>query len=63
MTGPQEKPITITDHDVREFLLANPAFLRDNTELLEAMNAERDLGNGVVDFQSFLVKNLQKNSE
>ena len=49
----------ITALEVREFLLANPDFLRENVDLFK----ERDLGNGVVDFQSFLVKNLQKNSE
>lgn len=53
----------ITADEVREFLKANPEFLRDNIDVLLASAAERDLGNGIVDFQSYLVKNLQKNSE
>lgn len=61
MTKP--KPSGLTPDAVREFLLQNPEFLRENIALLEAMTEERDLGEGVVDFQSFLVKNLQKNSE
>jgi uncharacterized protein YigA (DUF484 family) len=63
MTEPRNKPDTISADAVREYLLANPGFLGDNTELLEALSKPRDLGNGIVDFQSFLVKNLQKNSE
>lgn len=52
-------PDPITAIEVREFLLANPDFLRENMDLFK----ERDLGHGVVDFQSFLVKNLQKNTD
>lgn len=59
----EQKSKAITAEDVRKFLLANPDFLRENIDILEAANKERDLGAGVVDFQSFLVKNLQKNSE
>ena len=53
----------ISAEEVKAFLLDNPDFLRENIDVLEAANKERDLGNGVLDFQSFLVKNLQKNSE
>lgn len=53
----------LTPEQVRAFLLENPDFLRENIDVLEAASKERDLGAGVVDFQSFLVKNLQKNSE
>jgi uncharacterized protein YigA (DUF484 family) len=63
MATVQDKPTPLTADEVKAFLLANPDFLRDNIPLLEAASKERDLGNGVVDFQSFLVKNLQKNSE
>ena len=59
----EQKPTPITAEDVRTFLLEHPDFLRENTDLLQAASKARDLGNGVVDFQSFLVKNLQKNSE
>jgi uncharacterized protein YigA (DUF484 family) len=63
MTEPRNKSGAITAEEVRGFLSENPDFLRENIDLLEAANEERDLGEGVVDFQSFLVKNLQKNSE
>ncbi len=63
MAGARNKDTPVTIEEMRAFLLANPDFLRDNLDLLEAANTERDLGHGVVDFQSFLVKNLQKNSE
>lgn len=63
MTETRNKPGAPTPEAVREFLLANPDFLKGDTALLEALSTPRDLGAGVVDFQSFLVKNLQKNSE
>lgn len=49
----------ITASQVREFLLAHPEFLQENLDVFK----ERNLGNGVVDFQGFLVKNLQKNAD
>lgn len=53
---------SITGDEVLAFLNANPEFLSDNIGLLEAASRARDLGNGIVDFQSFLVKNLQQNT-
>ncbi|MDX2073384.1 MAG: DUF484 family protein [Alphaproteobacteria bacterium] len=61
MQDPRPQPVR--DEEVRTFLLAHPDFLRENIDILEAANKERDLGDGIVDFQSFLVRNLQKNSE
>jgi len=63
MATPLDKPAAPTPDQVREFLQKNPTFLRDNIELLLAESTERDLGEGVVDFQSFLVKNLQKSTD
>lgn len=63
MAEAKNKQSELAAEAVREYLLQHPEFLRENFELFEAANEERDLGAGVVDFQSFLVKNLQKNSE
>lgn len=54
----------LTEDAVREYLLAHPDFLKNNTDLFAEANApERALGDGVVDFQNFLVKNLQQDSK
>ncbi len=63
MIDSRNKESTITAEDVLAFLNANPEFFQENIGLLEAASVARDLGEGVVDFQSFLVKNLQKSSE
>lgn len=63
MAEAHNKPAKLNAEQVREYLLEHPEFLRENFELLQAEAAARDLGEGVVDFQSFLVRNLQKNSE
>lgn len=48
---------SITESQVREYLEAHPDFFH-NTSF-----TERDLGEGVVDFQYHLLKNLQNNSK
>ena len=54
----------LSEEEVREFLRAHPEFLKNNTDLFaEAQPPERSLGDGVVDFQNFLVKNLQHDSK
>lgn len=54
----------ITAEQVREFLKKNPDFLRKNQDMVgELTPPERDLGNGILDFQHYLVKNLQKDSK
>ncbi len=51
----------LTETQVREFLKANPNFLKNNPELVgDTTPPERDLGNGILDFQFYMVKNLQK---
>ena len=51
-----------TEDAVREFLQKNPEFLRNNPDLLASMAPPaRELGDGVIDFQHFMVKNLQSN--
>ena len=52
-----EKDIIITEAQVRQYLEAHPDFLNN----IQA--TERDLGEGVVDFQYHLLKNLQNNSK
>jgi len=57
-----KKPIT--EEEVRAFLMAHPEFLRDNPELMAALTPPvRELGGGVIDFQHFMVKNLQAGSK
>jgi len=61
---PITKPSEVTADQVREFLKNNPDFLVKNLDVIdEAQTPERDLGNGVIDFQHFMVKNLQKDSK
>ncbi len=54
----------ITAQQVREFLKKNPDFLRKNQDVVtELTPPEQDLGNGIIDFQHYMVKNLQKDSK
>ena len=49
---------------VREYLKSNPDFLKKNPDLMSDVSMpERELGDGVVDFQHFMLKNLQKDSK
>ena len=58
------KPSEITADQVREFLVKHPEFLKKNSDIVADIEApERDLGDGVVDFQHYMVKNLQKDSK
>jgi len=63
MTAPKKTKVatTITAEQVRDFLIQHPDFLKKNLDVVtDAAPPERDLGEGVVDFQHFMVKNLQK---
>lgn len=52
-----------TAQQVREFLTRYPNFLSEHPELLNTLTLpERDLGEGVVDFQHYLVSSLQDSS-
>ncbi len=54
----------MTENAVRAFLKEHPDFLKNNTDLFAEADAPvRHLGDGVVDFQNFLVKNLQQDSK
>ncbi len=54
----------LTDIQVLEYLRAHPQFLTKHPELLEVLSPpERDLGESVVDFQQFQLKNLQSNTK
>lgn len=60
----EEKPAEITAEQVGAFLKANPSFLIENPTVLAALTPpERALGDSVVDFQSHMVKHLQKDSK
>ena len=58
------KESDVTAEQVRDYLRRNPDFLRKNLDIVadEAV-PERDLGDGVLDFQNFMVKNLQKDTK
>lgn len=59
-----KKPDALTSEQVREFLKKHPDFFKKNADLINEMAPpERDLGEGVIDFQQFMVKNLQKDSK
>lgn len=60
----KSKPSSISESDVRAFLKAHPEFLRDNPDIMALLTPpQRELGGGVLDFQHFMVKNLQKDSK
>jgi len=60
----EPKVEAITADQVREYLLQNPEFLKKNLDVVTGKALpDRDLGDGVVDFQNFMVKNLQKDSQ
>lgn len=59
-----KQPDAVTAEQVREFLKKHPDFLKKNADLVHDMAPpERELGDGVIDFQQFMVKNLQKDSK
>jgi len=56
--------LAITDDDVRAYLKKHPNFLKDNLDVMaEVTPPEQKLENGIIDFQHYLVKNLQKDSK
>lgn len=58
------KSPNITADDVRLYLKKHPDFLKNNLDVVaEVSPPERDLENGIIDFQHYLVKNLQKDSK
>jgi len=63
-----EKSLTdasdLSVHEVRAYLRANPDFLKDNPDILNIMSAPvRDAGQGVADFQRFMVDRLRREGE
>jgi uncharacterized protein YigA (DUF484 family) len=59
-----KKPTELTSQQVRDYLVANPEFLAQNPDIFSAISPpERELGDGVIDFQSHMVKRLQKDSK
>ena len=59
-----KKPDMVTPDDVRDYLTKHPDFFKKNADIMQMMAPpERALGDGVIDFQHFMVKNLQKDSQ
>lgn len=53
-----------TPEQVRAFLKAHPDFLKKNPDVVtELTPPEQSLGNGIIDFQHYMLKNLQKDSK
>ncbi len=64
MSTSSDKSQKITAEQVRAFLKENPDFLKTNADVIETMTPpEQKLGGGIIDFQHYLVKNLQKGSQ
>lgn len=56
--------VSLNDAHVLRYLKEHPQFLKKHPELLSLMTPpERSLGDAVVDFQHFQLKNLQQNSK
>lgn len=63
-TKPKDLSATLNADDVRAYLKKHPDFLKNNLDIVaEVSPPEQDLGTGIVDFQHYLVKNLQKDSK
>jgi uncharacterized protein YigA (DUF484 family) len=59
-----KKTSDLTIDQVRQYLKDHPEFLAKNLDVMGEVPApERDLGEGVIDFQHFMVKNLQKDTK
>jgi uncharacterized protein YigA (DUF484 family) len=55
---------TLTAEQVRGYLKSHPDFLKKNADMFEGLTPPaRELGDGILDFQHFMVKNLQKDSK
>ena len=65
MTDASEKQGTALDpHQVRAYLRENPGFLSENSDLLSSMAApERPAGEGIADFQKYMVERLRREGE
>jgi uncharacterized protein len=59
-----EKKAEVTEDQVREFLKTHPDFLKKNLDVVTDLSPpEQKLGNGIIDFQHYMVKHLQKDSK
>lgn len=63
-TKTADKTPDVTADDIRAYLKKHPDFLKDNLDVFaEVTVPEQKLENGIIDFQHYLVKNLQKDSK
>lgn len=61
---PMKKSDSVTPEQVREYLKKHPDFFKKNVDIMtELAPPQQELGDGVIDFQHFMVKNLQKDSK
>lgn len=64
MNAKTVKKSELSAEQVREFLKEHPDFLKKNADLLEGLLPPgRELGDGILDFQQYMVKNLQKDAK
>lgn len=64
MTTKSATRLNLTADDVRDYLKKNPDFIKNNLDIVaEITPPEQKLENGIIDFQHYLVKNLQKDSK
>ena len=62
--APEKANPDLDPHQVRAYLRAHPEFLSENSDLLTGMAApERPSGEGIADFQKFLVDRLRREGE
>ena len=62
--GTKRKADPITAEQVARYLADNPGFFAENTDLFEAMAVpERNLGDGVTDFQQAMIRRLRDKVE
>lgn len=64
MTSKTAKTSDISEEQVRAFLKNNPDFFKKNPDMAtELTPPEQNLGGGIIDFQHYLVRNLQAGSK
>lgn len=62
--APVAAPAVATAEQVLAFLKATPQFLLEHPDIIAGMQPpERELGEGIIDFQNYMVKHLQKDGK
>jgi uncharacterized protein YigA (DUF484 family) len=64
MSNTAVKSTPLTPEEVRAFLKKHPNFLKENLDVVaDLAPPEQNFGNGIIDFQHYMLKNLQKDSK